>query len=127
MKVSFKEIVMSDAFQRNAEIYAKTMIFVSVATILVNYFLTDTATFIGAVLLLVGWSLMGVSILVALPCYVLYVWLVSKMSAHTAFANGEEIKTTKGNFWKLLSAVWNNFSYVLNIYLTIVVSNAYWS
>jgi hypothetical protein len=127
MKFSFKEIIVTEAYQRNAEIYAKAMISASTLTIIVNYFLTDTATLIGVVLLLVGWSLMGVSILVALPCYALFVWLISKMSAHVVFVNGVEMKTPMGHYWKIMSSLWKNISFIINIYLTIVVSNAYWS
>lgn len=124
MKVTFKEIISSDAYQQNAQIYAKAMIFVSAITLLLNYFVKDDVSFIGTIILIFGWSLFGVSLLLAMPFYVVYVWLVVKMSSSVAFPTAEPTNS-KGKFWRSTATVWNGFTYIANIAITIFIADLF--
>jgi hypothetical protein len=126
MKVSFKELIGSEAYQHHAQIYAKAMISVSFLTLLINYFVSDAATLIGTVLLAVGWSLFGTGVLVAAPCYAVYVWIIAKMSEFTDFPSADATTQQAGR-WKKIASLWNTLSYVINVYITILVARYYWS
>lgn len=125
MKVSFKELLGSDAYQNQAQVYAKSMIFVSFTTLVFNYFLSDDASLIGTILLIAGWGLFGTGILVAAPCYVIYVYIVSKMSEFAEFPSGEAT-STKGKVWKKTASLWNTVSYAINIYLTFFIAQKFY-
>jgi hypothetical protein len=126
MKVSFKELIGSDAYQQHAQAYAKAMIFISLIALLVNYYFREDATLIGTILLAVSWSVFGAGILIAVPCYSIYVWIISKMSEFSEFPTGEAT-SSKAKRWRRLASLWSTVSYVINIYLTSLVARYYWS
>lgn len=125
MKVSFKEVISSEAYQKNAQIYVKAMIFVSAITLLITYFARDDASFIGTIILIFGWSLFGVSLLLAMPFYMVYVWLVVKMTSSVAFPSAKPTNK-KGEFWRMIASVWNGITYIANITITIFIADLYW-
>ena len=125
MKVTFKEIISSDAYQQSAQMYAKAMIFTSVITLIVTYFVRDDASFVGTLILMFGWSLFGVSLLLAMPFYMVYVWLVVKMSSDVAFPAAEAINR-KGKFWRSVATIWNRGTYIVNIVITIFIADLFW-
>jgi hypothetical protein len=126
MKITFKEIINSEAYQTNAQIYAKSMIFVSFITLSVIYFFETEATAIGAVILFLCWSLIGTAIIVAAPCYAIYALLITKMSEYSEFPSAQ-VNSGTGNIWKKIASIWNFLTYVINIYLTYFVAQKYWN
>ncbi len=126
MKVTFKELISSEAYQQNAQLYAKAMIFVSAIAVLVNYFIRDDAHIIGAIMLIFMWSLFGVSFFLALPFYIVYVWLITKMSSHVSFPFAE-LEDSKGKFWRSIASIWNRLTYIANVAITYFIADLFWS
>ena len=104
MKITFSELVSSEAYQSSASSYTKGVIAVSALVVILNYFLSDTATFLASFLILIVWSVFATSFVVALPVYMIYLLIVVQMSAHTEFPTGVPTNAT-GRLLKHLSTL----------------------
>jgi hypothetical protein len=117
MKITFKELTSSDAYNKNASEFSKALIFLSFITLVVSYFTLDNVGLLYAFVFFFIWSCFGVSILIAMPLYLLNILALVQMSAHTEFPSGRP-NSTMGHFWKLISTLVNFTGYGLSIYST---------
>ncbi len=124
MKLSFKELVSSDQYEKNASQYCQAMITVSVTTFLVSiFFLKLKKSFWGAAIFLLlfgfGWCVVGIALL-SLASYLVFCFLIVALSNHTEFPTGKPIDTI-GWLLRIASQMWMLFSYVANGVLTFLV------
>jgi hypothetical protein len=129
MKASFKEIILGDAYQYHAQVYAKNMIRISFLTIAIKLFFFTSLSFSVALLMLVifglVWCLFILTFAISMPCFLVYCLIVSALSGHTEFPTG--IPNDKfGGFLFRMKSIWMSLSYLINIAASIfVVSYAF--
>ena len=117
MKITFKELVSGDEYQKHASEFCKALIFISVITSIINYiFYVDVGIFF-IIIFFVVWSTFGVSILIGMPLYLLSVLAVVQMSSHTEWPSGKP-NSTIGKFWKFIQSFTHFVGYGLAIYST---------
>lgn len=87
-KISFKELVGDSSFQSNASSYAKSAIFVSTFTLIGCFFFLPETSMLRYLLIFAIWALFGTSLLVAMPIYIAFCFIVALMSGHTSFPSG---------------------------------------
>jgi hypothetical protein len=117
MKITFKELTSGAAYQKHATEFCKALIFLSFITLAVCYFTLDNIGLLYAFIFFFVWSCFGVSILVAMPLYLLITLALVQMSSHTEYPSGKP-NSTIGHFWKLISTVINFKVYGVSIYST---------
>lgn len=118
IRLSFKDIVSSEAYQTQASSWCKNQIFIALAVALAT-------TWFGGATLGLHWIwvvpsiLFGVSFLIAFPTMAVNVWLAAIQSGHMEFAPpapptpvdsvGRILNMAK-SFWSLLSLVFAGFA-----------------
>lgn len=117
MKMTFKEITSGEAYQKHASEFCKALIFLSFITLVVCYFTLDNIGLLYAAIFFFIWSCFGVSIIIAMPLYLLNILALVQMSAHTEYPSGKP-NSPIGHFWKLISILINFTGYGLSIYAT---------
>lgn len=122
MKMTFKEMVSGEEYQKHATDFCKALIFLSVITLIINYFTSDDIGFIYALIFFVVWSCFGVSIVIAMPLYLLSILAVVQMSPHTEWPSGRP-NSTIGKFWKFIQSLTHFVGYGLSIYSTYFLIN----
>lgn len=121
-KISFKELVADSAFQSNASSYAKSAIFFSTLTLIGCFFLLSETSLIRYLLIFVIWALFVTSLLVAMPTYLAFCFIVSRMSGHTSFPSGAP-NDLFGRVLKVLSSMVLLFGLILSAALTWFVAS----
>ena len=117
MKITFKELVSGDSYQKHASEFCKALIFISVVTSIINYiFYVDVGIFF-IIIFFAVWSTFGVSILIGMPLYLLSVLAVVQMSSHTEWPSGRP-NSKIGKFWKFTQSFTHFVGYGLTIYST---------
>lgn len=117
MKLTFKELVSGEAYQRAASAYCANMIFVSSITLIYNFFVSDNATLFSSLIFWFPWCVFGVGMFVAAPVYILNMLIITTLSGHTEYPSGIPINNM-GKFLKLLSSMWLFFGFFLSVYTT---------
>lgn len=117
MKITFKELTGGEEYQKHASEFCKALIFLSFITLVVSYFTLDDIGFFYTFIFFFVWSCFGVSILIAMPLYLLNTLALVQMSAHTEYPSGKP-NSTIGHLWKLISTLLNFTGYGLSIYST---------
>jgi len=117
MKITFKELTRGEEYQKHASEFCKALIFLSFITLVVSYFTLDDIGFFYTLIFFFAWSCFGVSILIAMPLYLLNTLTLVQMSAHTGYPSGRP-NSTIGHLWKLISILLNFTGYGLSIYST---------
>lgn len=117
MQVSFKELTASEQYKAAAANYSKAMMFASTLTVIIYYFVAGGVGLLTSLIVFVVWCLFGVSVLLALPMYMVKVWLTVKMAPHAVFPSGIP-NTTTGRILKLLS----NTAELVGLVLAVMVS-----
>lgn len=125
MKLSFKDIASSDAYQAQASSWCKAHIFVALAAAIATTWFGDVS---------LGWHwvwvfpaiLFGASFLVALPTMAVYVWIVSVQSGHMQFAPPATPSPADsfGRVLNFVKSVWSILSLALNAYAAYHFVNA---
>jgi len=105
---SFKELLNSDAYQKEAESWAKTFIFVSFAIAAYFVFFTEYTY---------GWNwiwiapvlLFGSSLLLSMPAMILFSYLSYLYGKNVDYLSDGSIKSNgiKGNMIKFLKGTWS--------------------
>ena len=122
MKITFKELVSGDEYQKHASEFCKALIFISFITSIINYiFYVDVGIFF-IIIFFAVWSTFGVSILIGMPLYLLSVLAVVQMSPHTEWPSGRP-NSTIGKFWKFIQSSTHFVGYGLSIYSTYFLIN----
>lgn len=117
MKLTFKELTSSDAYQKKATEFCKALIFLSFITLVVSYFTSDNISLLYAFAFFLIWSCFGVSMLIAMPIYLLSILALVQMSSHTEYPSGKP-NSSFGHFWKAIATFINYVGYGLSIYST---------
>jgi hypothetical protein len=123
IKLSFKEIISSEAYQKQATSWCKNHIFtgliVAVATV-----------WFGSVSLGLHWLwvfpvlLFGISLVVSLPTMAVLVWLVTVQSSHMKFAFGiPPPADAVGKFLNIAKTIWSIASCALAGYASYLFVN----
>lgn len=117
MKMTFKEMVSGEEYQKHATEFCKALIFLSVITLIISYLTNDNVGIFYALIFFVIWSCFGVSIVIAMPLYLLSILAVIQMSPHTEFPSGKP-NSAIGKFWRFIQNLIHFVGYGLSIYST---------
>ncbi len=124
MDMSFKEFISSPVYERHASQYAKAMIFVSTIVLIISaMFFREIGIFSVAVLFF-GWSVIGVSYLLAMPLFLLRSIIIVQMMPHTSFPDGVPIDGF-GKALRMLSNIVVQLGYISNVFLTYYISGLF--
>lgn len=123
-KISFKEIITDSAFQSNASSYAKSAIFFSTLTLIGCFLLLSDTSLIRYLLIFAIWALFATSLLVAMPTYLVFCFIVSRMSGHTSFPSGAP-NDLFGRVLKVLSSMVLLIGLILSAALTWFVASIF--
>jgi hypothetical protein len=117
MKMTFSDMVSSDAFKQEASNFTRNIAIVTTITLIYSFVVSDNATLFKSILMWVAWCVVGSTLLIAMPVYLIYVFLICKMSAHAEYPSAEPTNIV-GKSLKLTARLWMFFGYVFSVLAT---------
>jgi hypothetical protein len=117
MKMTFSDMVGSDAYKLEASNFTRNIAIVSTITLIYNFVVSDNGTLVQSILIWIAWCVVGSTLLIAMPVYLIYVLLICKMSAHTEYPSAEPTNVV-GKSLKITARLWMFFGYVFSVLAT---------
>lgn len=121
METLFQQFILSKAHKKDASFYSIGMVIVSLSTLITIHILSTSSNLFFTLILIFYWGVFGTLFLVAAPCFVVYLVIISKIKKNLNLS----FNLTKRKpipLFECIPLTWYFSTFLLNIFITHLVA-----